>query len=99
MWEKIGPVAFGAERPYGADFYSQDSAAKMDGEIGRILDEAKKKAHDVITKERGTLDAIAKRLIETETIEREEFEKILVANGITPKAREVIESIPTAIVA
>jgi len=60
----------------------------MDGEIARILDEAKKKAYDVITKERGTLDAIAKRLIETETIEREEFEKILVANGITPKKKD-----------
>jgi len=37
---------------------------------------------------RGALDAIAKELIEKETIERTEFEKILIANGITPKKRE-----------
>ena len=27
--------------------------------------------------------------MEVETLEREEFEKVLIANGITPKAKEV----------
>ena len=40
-----------------------------------------------MVKHRKALDAIAKALVEVETIEREEFEKILVANGITPKKR------------
>ena len=38
--------------------------------------------------EKRTLDAIAEKLVEVETLEREEFEKILIANGITPKAKE-----------
>ena len=38
-----------------------------------------------LTKE---LDAIAKHLVEVETIEREGFEKLLIANGITPKKKE-----------
>jgi D-serine deaminase-like pyridoxal phosphate-dependent protein len=29
--------------------------------------------------------AIAQKLVEVETIERDDFEKILIANGITPK--------------
>jgi hypothetical protein len=37
------------------------------------------------------LNAIARRLIEKETIERDEFETILVANGITPKKKLDIE--------
>jgi ATP-dependent Zn protease len=37
------------------------------------------------------LDAIAKRLIEKETIEREEFESILVANSIELKQKKDIE--------
>jgi ATP-dependent Zn protease len=44
-----------------------------------------------LTDHKGALDAIANRLIETETIEREEFEKLLIANGITPKKKELIE--------
>ena len=42
----------------------------------------------MISEHRGALDAIAKELIEKETIERSEFEKILIANGITPKKKE-----------
>jgi hypothetical protein len=42
----------------------------------------------VLTEHRKALDSIAKVLVEKETIEREEFEKLLIVNGITPKARE-----------
>ena len=42
----------------------------------------------VIGDHRGALDAIAKELMEKETVERADFEKILIANGITPKKKE-----------
>jgi ATP-dependent Zn protease len=45
----------------------------------------------VLTEHRKVLDAISKRLIEVETVERDEFETILVANGITPKKKKDIE--------
>lgn len=38
----------------------------------------------------------AKALVEVETIERDEFEKILIANGVTPKKKEDIEHQPLA---
>ena len=50
-----------------------------------------KRAEKIIKEHRKALDAIAKRLIEVETIEREEFEDILTANGIIPKRKQDIE--------
>ncbi len=87
MSEKMGPIAFG-ERQLGNEPYSEHVAAEIDAEVARIIDEAKARAKQVISEHRGALDAIAKELIEKETIERSEFEKILIANGITPKKRE-----------
>lgn len=84
MSDTLGPVAFAADR-YGDAAYSQDIAAKIDAEVTRIIEDAKVRARKVLEEHRGALEAIAERLVEVETIEREEFEKILIANGITPK--------------
>lgn len=87
MSDKLGPIAFG-ERQLGNEPYSEQVAAQIDVEVSHIIEGAKKRAEDVIRGHRGALDAIAKELIEKETVEREEFEKILVLNGITPKKKE-----------
>ena len=44
-------------------------------------------AKTVLTKNRKALDVIAKKLIEVETLEREEYEKIIIAFGIIPKRK------------
>ncbi|MDP2652349.1 MAG: ATP-dependent zinc metalloprotease FtsH [bacterium] len=87
MSEKLGPIAFG-DRQMGNEPYSDRVAAEIDGEVTRIIEEGKVRAKKAISEHRGALDAIAKELIEKETVERSEFEKILIANGITPKKRE-----------
>ena len=87
MSEKLGPIAFG-ERVLGNEPYSENVAAKIDAEVSRIIEEAKQRAVKVLKEHRGALDVIAKELIEKETIERAEFEKLLIANGITPKKKE-----------
>ncbi|MFA5997957.1 MAG: ATP-dependent zinc metalloprotease FtsH [Candidatus Paceibacterota bacterium] len=87
MSDAMGPIAFG-ERQLGNEPYSEHVAMQIDAEVARIIDEAKVRAKKVITEHRGALDAIAKELTEKETVERGEFEKILLANGITPKKRE-----------
>ncbi|MBI2030925.1 hypothetical protein HYT05_04855, partial [Candidatus Kaiserbacteria bacterium] len=61
---------------------------QIDAEVKSIITHAHKRAQDVMTEHRKALDAIAKALVEVETLEREEFEKILIANGITPKKKE-----------
>jgi ATP-dependent metalloprotease FtsH len=88
MSDAIGPAAFASDRAYGPESYSQELAAKIDHEVARIVEDGKKKAIEVITEHRKTLDAIAIALVEVETLEREEFEKILIVNGITPKKKE-----------
>lgn len=88
MSDVLGPVAYAGDRAYGDATYSQDIAAKIDAEVARIIDEGKTRARQVLEENRKALDAIADRLVEVETLEREEFETILIANGITPKKKE-----------
>ena len=95
MSDKLGPMAFDAMRGntlFGGGIeggeQSQHVASIIDAEVKDIIDGCYKKAEEVITTHRKAMDAIAHRLIETETIEREEFENILIANGITPKKKK-----------
>ncbi len=96
MSEKLGPIAFAGDDgrmlaaggfPGGKE-YSDRVAAEIDAEVSNIIIEAKKRARDTLTKHRDALDSIAAALIQEETLEREDFEKLLITNGITPKARE-----------
>ncbi len=100
MSEQIGPVALeGAPGRvmfgYGVDEkeYSERVGAEIDGEVSRIISEAMKKANDILTKHRPALDTLAAKLIEVETIEREEYEKLITAFGIIPKRKADI--VPT----
>lgn len=98
MSEKIGVLALensGGRAMFGKGIegkeYSEKIGADIDSEVARIMDEAYKKAEHIVTKHRIALDSIAKRLIETETIEREEYESIIIAHGIQPKKKMDIE--------
>ncbi|MES2225658.1 MAG: ATP-dependent zinc metalloprotease FtsH [Patescibacteria group bacterium] len=88
MSDRVGPVAFATDQNYRNETYSQDIAAKIDGEVTRIIEEAKERAREVLTTHRTALDSIAEALVISETMEREEFEKHLIANGIMPKKRD-----------
>lgn len=103
MSDKMGPVAFDAamgRTMFGAGVegseQSEEVAAQIDAEVKRIITSARVKAEGVLKKHCKALDAIAEKLIEVETIEREEFEKILIAHGITPKQKQDIEHQPLA---
>lgn len=95
MSEKLGPIAFG-DRTLGNEPYSEQVAADIDAEVSRIVAQARARATKVIGEHRKALGAIAKELVEKETIERAEFEKLLIANGITPKKRDEESVIPAA---
>jgi len=84
--EMVGKISWG--RIPGERDYSEEAGAKIDVAVARIVGEAKKRAEEAIVLHRGALDAIAKELMHVETIEREEFEKLLIVHGITPKKRE-----------
>lgn len=93
MSKKLGPIAFG-ERQMGNEPYSEHVAAQIDAEVTAIIEDAKVRAVEVISTHRKALDAIAKELIEKETVERADFENILIANGIVPKKREEESILP-----
>jgi cell division protease FtsH len=92
MSDKLGPVAFEStggtlvgggmseERSYSAQV-----AKTIDEEVSRIIDEGMEQATQILTKHRGALDAISKKLMEVETLEREEYEVLLKEHGVEIK--------------
>jgi len=56
--------------------YSDAVAEKIDAEVRKLVDESYKTTKKVLTKYRKELDAVAQKLLEVETLTREEFEKI-----------------------
>jgi cell division protease FtsH len=102
MSDKLGTVAYAASAQramFGEGVEteaSEDVARQIDAEVRRIIDDAYKIAEGIINKHRPALNAIAAKLIEVETIERDDFEDILIAHGITPKKKEDIEHQPLA---
>ena len=85
MSEKLGPRVLGhnqAQPFLGREFsqepdYSEEVAREIDGEIRRIIEDAHKRARDILTEHREQLDRVAKILIDRETLERREFEALL----------------------
>jgi len=99
MSSKFGPRALesdGSTTMFGVGMhdkeYSQKVAAEIDAEVERIIREAHARAKEVITAHRKALDAIAAKLMDVETIEREDLEKLLILHGIEPKKPETEET-------
>ncbi len=94
MSDKLGAIALeGADgralfgRGVEDREHSEKVASDIDGEVSRIMSEGLQRAEDIIKKNRKLLDTIARRLIAVETIERQEFDQILVVHGIQPKKK------------
>jgi cell division protease FtsH len=99
MSDKIGALAlegtggatlFGS-RGIGENEYSEKVSALIDSEVSEIMSSSKAKAEEIVKTHRPALDAVARRLMEVETIERDEYEKIIIAHGILPKKKQDIE--------
>ena len=75
----LGPITFDIrkETPYDSDELSPDMAAKVDVEVKRIIDEAFETTTKVLKKLRKKLDLLAEELLKKETLESEEFEKLI----------------------
>jgi len=94
MSDLIGPVALdssGGRTQFNDPVekaYSETVATKIDAEVLRIVEDGKKSAEKVLTDHKQALKAIADKLIEVETLEQEEYEKVIIAHGIIPKKKE-----------
>ncbi|MCI0551497.1 MAG: ATP-dependent zinc metalloprotease FtsH [Anaerolineae bacterium] len=56
--------------------YSEAIAEKIDAEVRKLVDDAYKLTRKLLTKYRDRLDAVAQKLLEVETLSRDEFEGI-----------------------
>ena len=85
MSEKIGPITLGDKEELiflGREIsternYSEETSRLIDSEVKKLLDDAYARAKEVLLRRRAKLDEVAGILIEKESIEREEFEKIV----------------------
>ena len=68
---------FSEDRGYGADV-----AKKIDAEVQKIIADARARAKEILVRHHPALDAVAARLVAVETLEREEYEAILKAQGV-----------------
>ena len=97
MSNDLGPMVYGQKEELiflGREIseqrdYSEKVAERIDAEVKELVSEAYDRAKDILTKYRVQLDNIANRLIEIESIDRAEFEKVFaepvpVKNGGTP---------------
>lgn len=80
----LGPVNYntqGAFAEMGGEWdqqtVSQKMQEKIDEEVSRIIAESYKEATALIKKNRKALDAVALELLKSETLDRDEFEKIV----------------------
>ena len=82
---ELGPVTFGKKEEaifLGREFaqhqdFSEATAVEIDREVKRILDRAYAHAKEIITQHKSSLDRIARKLLERETLEGWEVNDIL----------------------
>jgi cell division protease FtsH len=85
MSEKMGMVEYGEHEDYvflGRDIsrardYSEATAEQIDGEVRKLIDNAYQTAMQVLTQHRNHLEAIAKALLEYETLDGLQIKEIL----------------------
>ncbi len=84
MSEKFGPIALesgSGKTLFGQGVndkeYSEKVGDEIDAEISKLLADAKEKAENILNQHREVLDAIARKLLEVENLERAEYEKLL----------------------
>lgn len=92
MSEKLGPITYGKTEEMvflGREIateknYSEKIASEIDEEVKNIINKALITTKKIITSRKNVLQAIAEKLIEKETLERDEFEALIKSFKIKP---------------
>ena len=93
MSERIGPLAVGDKEQeifLGREFaqrreISERTAEMVDDEVKRLVDEAYAKATQILGGNRELLDRIAVALLERETIDREDLDRLVKGEPLAPR--------------
>jgi cell division protease FtsH len=106
MSERIGPMAWGSQGQVflGEDLmhtrdYSDDTARVIDEEVEKILRDQEDRCRDTLVTHRKGLDLVARALLEHETIDGKEVERLieLGRNGHTPATAPPPPPVPVAV--
>jgi cell division protease FtsH len=90
MSDRLGPVALGRQngniflgREIATDRdFSDTTAAAIDEEVRKLVDEAYKRAKNVLVGNKHILDRLADMLIEKETVDADELQELLANNDV-----------------
>ncbi|KOR36490.1 ATP-dependent metallopeptidase FtsH/Yme1/Tma family protein [Planktothricoides sp. FACHB-1370] len=90
MSDRLGPVALGRQQGnvfLGRDImaerdFSEETAAAIDDEVRNLVEQAYRRAKDVLVSNRSVLDQLAKMLIEKETVDAEELQELLIESDV-----------------
>ena len=100
MSDRLGPMTYGTDEEevfVGRDMgrgrnYSEDVASAIDQEMRRLIDVAYHKAEKIIKDNMVTLHRLAEALLEQETLDAKEFERVFLGEEIVDVvAEEVVE--------
>ena len=90
MSEKLGPMSFGQKEEQiflGREFaqhrdYSEETAMLIDKEIAQLVSDAHEKAKDILQENIDTLHALAKALLERETLVESDVDAIIAGDKV-----------------
>jgi cell division protease FtsH len=90
MSDRLGPVALGRQNGnvfLGRDIasdrdFSDETAAAIDEEVRNLVDQAYRRAKEVLTDNRHVLDKLAEMLVEKETVDADELQEVLANNNV-----------------
>ena len=90
MSDRLGPVALGRSQGgmfLGRDIaaerdFSEDTAAAIDEEVSQLVDEAYRRATEVLVANRPVLDELAELLVEKETVDAEQLQELLLSRDV-----------------
>ena len=90
MSDRLGPVALGRQNGnvfLGRDIasdrdFSDETAAAIDEEVRNLVDQAYRRAKEVLTENRHILDKLASMLVEKETVDADELQEVLANNNV-----------------
>ncbi|HOW82593.1 MAG TPA: ATP-dependent zinc metalloprotease FtsH [Spirochaetota bacterium] len=92
MSETLGPITFGKKNEQiflGREItqhrdYSEQTAQIIDDEVNKIIDACMKESRTLLKKNRQSLEALARNLIERETLDHEEITKVMNGEELPP---------------
>ncbi len=91
----LGPITYDSQKSvYEQSDVSPEMAAKIDAEVKKIADTAYKQANEILTKLRKKLDILASELLVKETIESDDFIKLIGIKKNLPAGRQVLATAP-----